>query len=117
MTPAARKRWVTARGLAGKFMAVIGVMIVVAEIALHFISWYMERDYEMDHMVVIIGAVIGFVGFWTLDPKETREGAAVLRDLIPRFGRRSSDAVAVPEVKTEIVAKPVPEEPHGEPGK
>lgn len=114
-------RWVTARGLAGKFMAVIGVLIVIAEIALHFISWYLERDYEMDHMVVIIGAVIGFVGFWTLDPKETKEGAAVLKDLwpsLPRFGRRKSDAIAVPEVKTEITAVPVPkEEPRGEPGK
>lgn len=113
---------ITSWGLLGKFCAVIGLLIVVAEVGLHFLSWYLGKDYEMNHFVVAIGAVLGFWGFWTMDPKKTEDGAHVLSDLIPGaklFGRRKSDAVAVPEVTTVITAKPVtpPEEPNGEPGK
>jgi hypothetical protein len=104
-------RFFSERGIAGKLMATVGILVVLGELSLHFISWYVGTDYELNHFVVVVGAVIGFVGFWTVDPKQTRAGSLVLRDLIPRFGRRASDAVSIPKAETVIIAEPVPQPP------
>lgn len=105
----------TARGLGGRFLAAIGVLVVLGEVALHFASWYFEKAYEMNHGVLLVGAVVGFVGFYMLDPKAAEGGAGFLvgageriAKALPRFGRRASDAIAVPNVETLTTAIPVP---------
>lgn len=97
------------RSLAGKVMAGIGVAVLLSEVVLHIMSWYLRRDYELNHVVLVIGVLIGFAGFWTIDSKKTKDGVDTVRDLVPRFGNRSTDAIAVPGVETKTTAIPVEE--------
>lgn len=113
------------RKVAGRALAALGVLVVLAEVILHFVSWYFSREYELNHGIVLVGAVIGFVGFYMLDPMSAQGGAGVIVDSatriiqsLPRFGRRSTDAVAVPGSTTAVVALPTepPAPPTGESG-
>jgi hypothetical protein len=106
---------ITERGLVGKFFAAVGLLIVVGEIALHFIAWATGVRYEMDEVVILTGALVGFAGFWMLDSKGTKDAAETIGALVPRFGRRKSDAVAVPNVRTEVIAEPVAGKAEGDP--
>lgn len=91
-----------------KLLAAAGILVILAEVMLHFIAWTTGVAYELNEGVIIVGALLGFAGFWKLDPEATKGGVAVVGQFVPRFGRRKSDAIAVPGVKTEVIAEPPP---------
>jgi hypothetical protein len=99
---------------AGYTLATLGVLVVVAEIALHIYGYFSKNPYELNHAVLLFGVILGFVGFYIIDPRKAEDGGGFLVrsgvDIIkalPRFGRRSTDAVAIPDAKTEVKALPV----------
>lgn len=106
---------VTKNGYGGKILAGIGVATVLSEVVLRIVSVITGKQYELDHLVIAIGAVIGFVGFWSIDSGKTKAAAEILTNILPRFGRRGTDPIAVPE--TETVVKAVPTEHPTEPPK
>lgn len=86
-------------------LAALGVSVVLTEVVLHVLgSIEMIPKYEVNHTVLIIAVVCGFVGLYQMDPKGTREMVSVVTPFLPRFGRRSTDAVAVPEAETKVTA-------------
>lgn len=95
-------------------LAVIGVVIWLVAIGLHLAGIFTGHTYEIDRTVLIIGGLFGFVGFYGLDPRHAKDGGAfiveqgvkVLGAIKPRFGRRASDAIAVPNVTTTTTAVP-----------
>lgn len=101
---------ITEHGLAGKFLASIGLLVILGELALHFIAYLTDVKYELNEAVILIGALLGFVGFWIIDPKKTKDGATVIGDFVPRFGRRKTDPVAIPLAETTVAAVPPVEE-------
>lgn len=120
-TRAAQSR--TAR-IAFGICAAIGGIVLLTEVALHIVSASTSRTYELNHGVTLIGILFGFVGFYGLDPKRARDGGAFLVDSsvkiireLPRFGRRSTDPVAVPKTATTVVATPVAPDPAVDPDK
>lgn len=88
-------------------LAGIGVAVVLLDITLRVISWWTKRPYDLDHNILIPGIVLGFVGFWMIDKKSTKEALEAATEAIPRFGRRKTDASAVPDTITHIVPIPV----------
>lgn len=94
--------------LAGKVLAGIGVGVVLLDVVLRTISWITSKPWTLDHTIIIVGAIIGFTGFWILNSQKTKEGVEVLTDII-RFGRRKTDAVATPETITHTVPIPTGE--------
>lgn len=85
------------------FLVAIGVLVVLAEVAMRIASFYLDRPFELDHTILIAGAVLGFWGFWMINPEKTKEGVEVLTDFVPRFGRRKTDPIAQPDTVTTIV--------------
>lgn len=94
----------------GKLLAGIGIATVLSEVVLRLVSMAYHKEYELDHWVIAIGAVIGFAGFWSIDDEKTKAATEVVTKLLPHFGRRSTDAVAVPTAETTILAKHIPTE-------
>lgn len=102
-----RKSW------GGIVLAAIGVLAVVGELVLHVAGAISPKfNYEINELVLGVSVLFGFVGFWMIDPKQTKEGGAVLVEwgakFIPKFGRRSTDAVAIPKVETTTTAQSIP---------
>lgn len=113
-----------AHSITGIIMAIIGVLILLVEIGLHIWAVFTHQEYDLNHWVLIVGMVFGFVGFYIQDPKKTSEGATVLvqngveilKNLPLRLGRRSTDAVVVPDpdpTTTVVVTTPPPEDTDG----
>lgn len=101
--------------------AAIGALILLTEVGLHIASTITDREFELNHGILLIGILFGFVGFYGLDPKRARDGAGFAVDqtvkvinALPRFGRRKSDAVAVPGIETRTT--PIPTPPLAPPG-
>lgn len=88
---------------AGRFLAALGVLIVLAELTLHFVGAISHYQYEINHVALLMGAVVGFVGFYIMDPKRTGDGAVVLVDSTVkvigavRGGRRKTDPQVIPD--------------------
>lgn len=109
----------TPRILVGRTLAVLGVLVVLVELGLYWLSpFLLAAPHPLTAAPVAIGCLFGFVGFYMLDHRETAEGAAILvshavrlADAIPRpgfmqrSGRREGDAVIV----TPAPAVPVPD--------
>jgi hypothetical protein len=113
--------YVTPRGF-GHFglvlLAVIGVLVILIEIALHVWAVFTGQEYELNHWVLITGALMGFAGCFGLDPKRSGagfklvvDGSTKILEKVPRFGRRSTDAIAVPSSETKVTAVPSPPAP------
>lgn len=96
-------------------MAILGVLVILAEIGLHIAAAISPTfSYELNHVVLIAGAIIGFWGLFQVEPKGAKEIAGIIADVLPKFGRRSTDAVAVPEAETTVKAVPVTSVPRDE---
>jgi cytochrome c biogenesis protein CcdA len=78
------------RTLAGAIMATIGVLVILSEVGLHIYSAITHTKYEIDHIVLLAGALLGFWGFYWIDGKSAAGAVAVIRG-----GRRSTDAPVV----------------------
>lgn len=101
---------VVKRPLSGKIMAGIGVLTLLSEVILRIAAYIRKDDtFELDHWVLAIGALIGFVGFYVLDSKKTKEATEVITGMV-KFGRRRTDAVAVPETLTVSIPQRVTDE-------
>lgn len=99
-------------------LAVTGVLVILIEIALHVWAVFTGQQYELNHWVLITGALMGFAGCFGLDPKRSGagfklvvDGSTKILEKVPRFGRRSTDAVAVPTSETKVTAVPAPTPP------
>lgn len=100
-------------------LASIGALVLLSEIALHIAGSFTGRTYEIDHGVVFLGMLFGFVGFYGLDSKRAIAGGAFIVDssvkimnAFPvKFGRRSTDAVAIPTGTPIVPAAPPPAAP------
>lgn len=85
-----------ARNLAGTSLALLGLAIVLVELAR-----YWRFDHPIHPWPVIIGGSIAVFGAYVLDPKTTQGGGTFIVDqasrivAVIRTGRRSTDAVAV----------------------
>jgi hypothetical protein len=94
------------RTIAGGIMATIGVLVILIEIGLHVFSAITHTHYEMDHVALLSGAILGFIGFYLVDSRGATGAATVVvgsaGQLIRavRGGRRSTDAPVV-VAKTE----------------
>jgi hypothetical protein len=84
------------RTIAGSVMATIGVLVILTEIGLHVYSAVTHTKYEMDHTVLLAGALMGFWGFYWVDGKSATAAVAVLRG-----GRRSTDTPVVVPAQRE----------------
>lgn len=92
----------------GYLLAAIGVMGLLAEGGLHFLSFFLERQYELNHGVLLISMIIGFVGFYIIDPVRAKDGTGILRETavavigVVRSGRRATDADVVVVAPVDI---------------
>jgi hypothetical protein len=97
----------------GYLLAAIGVVVLLAQVALYFYSLFSHVEYALYRPVSYIGIMIGFVGFYMINSKEAVGGATFLRDTVVaiisvvRTGKRAGDAVAV-EVTPVTAGHPVP---------
>ena len=106
----------TASRIAFIALATIGAAIWLLAVGLHLAGSFTGHIYEIDHTVLLVGGIFGFVGFFGMDSKRATAGATVIVDgtvrilsVLPRFGRRSTDALAVPSTTTVTDAVPIPE--------
>lgn len=104
-------------------LASVGALVLLTEVALHIAGSFTGRTYEIDHGVVFLGMLFGFVGFYGLDSKRAIAGGTFIIDssvkimnAFPvKFGRRSTDAVAIPTGTPIVPAAPPPAKPEPEP--
>lgn len=105
----------TRRDIYGRIFASAGALIVLAEITLHFIAAYTGREsYELNHAVLLTGAVVGFIGFWMIGPKDAESAAGFIMDKgitfvkAVRGGRRSTDTpvITIPPVSSPTDRSP-----------
>ena len=94
-------------------LAGIGLSLFLAAAVIELSGVILDRPYEVPHSVFFAAIVLGFVGFSGLDPVRTERGTGFLvrsgvtiLNALPRFGRRSTDAIAVPKVETKTTAEP-----------
>lgn len=104
MTPSERRRNVGAIILAS-----LGVTLLVTSAVIEIVGEITNRDFEIPHTVLYIGMLLGFAGFYRIDPKQATGGGQFVVDTFVRVatvlrGRRASDAVAV--VRPEDVKEP-----------
>lgn len=99
--------------IASAIMAGIGLVILVACAVVEVAGVITGKGWEIPHTVFYVGLVVGFVGFYGRDPKRAKDGgefvvtsAVRILGALPRFGRRASDAVAIPGVETKVTAVP-----------
>lgn len=106
----------------GYLLAAIGVLGLMAEVGLRFFSFFAGREHHLNHEVLIISSVIGFVGFYIVDPKRAEGGTGILRETavavigVIRSGRRSSDSAVVVATPVDVHAPPKAEAPKADAG-
>jgi hypothetical protein len=89
------------RPWSGYVLAAIGVIILLSEIALHYYGYFHGKTYELDRPVLYVGLVIGFVGFYMINPKGAEGGTDILTRTVValisvvRTGKRAGDGVSV----------------------
>lgn len=87
----------------GYILATVGVLFILVEAGLHTYGYFSNNKYEIDRWVLLIGAVIGFVGFWMINSTSTTNGLQVLSGAVigiirvVRTGKRDSDVAVVVE--------------------
>lgn len=106
---------VRTKTIVGGFFAAIGTIVVLSEVAMHFVAEVSSIKYEMNHVVLLVGAILGFVGFFMLDRKGAEEGGGFLVNSATRIigvirtGRRSDDIAVVVDDPTGVIpAAPLP---------
>lgn len=66
------------RSKTGIALAATGVFVLLFEIGLHFYGYFHGTDYELNHPVLYVAIMIGFVGFYMLDPKKAEDGSGII---------------------------------------
>lgn len=62
----------------GYLLASIGVAVLLFEVSLHFYGYFQGTDYQLNHPVLYVAMVIGFVGFYMINPKGAEGGTDIL---------------------------------------
>lgn len=91
----------------GYLLAAIGVLGLLAEVGLRFLSFFTAGgDYELNSGVLLVSVIIGFVGFYIINPKGAEGGTSIITRTavavigVIRGGRRATDPPVV--VTTEV---------------
>jgi hypothetical protein len=90
------------RPFTGYLLAATGVGVLLSEVALHYYGYFHKAAYELDRPVLYVGLVIGFVGFYMINPKGAESGTDILSRTVigiisvVRTGKRAED------VKVEV---------------
>lgn len=104
----------------GYLLAALGVVGLLAEIGLH--SWTVIRHvlgipgdiYELNRGVLVVSAVIGFVGFYMINPAGAEGGAGILTRTavalisVVRGGKGNVSIEVTPVDKNAVVTVPQP---------
>lgn len=102
--------------VAFKLLAGLGVLLGLVGIGVDIYGAVTSTTIEVPHTVYWGAILFGFVGFFGLNPDSAERGANIATNTVtrvlnalpvPRFGRRSTDAVAVPKVETTVTAEPI----------
>lgn len=112
-----RKPW------AGYVLAAVGLGVLLFSIGLYFYGQLTGTEYHLSHPVLYVGMLIGFVGFYMINPTGAEAGTNILSRTVigiisvVRTGKRAEDVkVEVTQTaETPIVATP-PKPPQGEKG-
>lgn len=89
------------RPYTGYALAAVGVGVLLFQIGLYFYGALTHIDYQVYRPVSYIAMMLGFVGFYMIQPKGALEGAGFIRDTVVAFievvrtGKRAGDAIAV----------------------
>lgn len=95
---------------AGKFLAGLGIAMLVAEVApaigIVRLAFHFEGHYDINPWVVMIAAAVGFVGFFILDGPRAIQGGDYLIDSFERIthGRAGDPPNTTVARKTTIIA-------------
>lgn len=85
----------------GYLLAAIGVLVMLFEVSLHYYGYLHHTDYELNHPVLYVAVLMGFVGFYMINPKSAEGGADIITKSVVaiisvvRSGKRAGDSVAV----------------------
>lgn len=89
----------------GPLLATTGVLIVLATVGFHGWLEYARPDQNHEFVIIplVVGAILGWWGFYLINPKMATDGAAIVVDAAERLkdvhfertGRRSTDPVVV----------------------
>lgn len=88
-----------ARFWGGLFLVSLGLLIAVAEVAIHIYGKVTGHRYDIGHIDLFVALVIGFVGMYILSPKGAKDGGQFLVNntirviQVIRSGRRKTDVV------------------------
>jgi hypothetical protein len=95
----------------GYLLAAIGVLVLLFEVGLHFYGYFHHTEYELNHPVLYVAMVIGFVGFYMINPKGAEGGTDILtRTVVAVISViRSGKATTAIQVTPVEQGKPVPE--------
>lgn len=100
----------------GYLLAAIGVGVLLFEIGLHFYGYFTGVAYQLNQPVLYVGMVIGFVGFYMINPKSAEGGTDILTRTavalisVVRTGNRAGDVKVevTPVAKGAVVTVPQP---------
>lgn len=100
----------------GKFLAGLGIAILVAELApaigLVRLVFHLEGHYDINPWVALSGAVLGFVGFYILNPPGAMEGGEFLVSSFERITHgREGDPPNTTVARSTTVIAPKTDEP------
>jgi len=113
------RRAIKHRPWTGYLLATIGVVILLSEIALHYYGYFHHTEYALNRPVLYVGLVIGFVGFYMINPKSAESGTDILSRTVigiisvVRTGKRAED-MKVEVTATHETPIPVAVTPHSD---
>jgi hypothetical protein len=85
--------------IGGLCLIVFALSMLSLEIVLHTYATLNQRSYDLNHMVILMALILGFVGMYVLSPSKAKDGGRFIVDStvkivqVIRFGRRKNDAV------------------------
>lgn len=88
----------------GYLLAALGVAVLLFSLALHFYSYFGGAKYELNYPVIYVGMLIGFVGFYMINPKGAEGGTNILTRTVVaiisvvRSGKSAASATTTVEV-------------------
>lgn len=100
-----------------KAMAAIAVVILLVCVGLQIWGAVKHVTIEIPHSVFYVAMLLGFVGFYGLDPKRAKDGGSFIVESTTRlvsavrFGRRSSDNIAAVVSSTTTTKMPSADDP------
>lgn len=87
----------------GIILATIGTLTILTELYLHWTN----SGYELNHWALIIGVMFGFVGFFIINPKETKEATTFVTSKTTKFipfagGGKTPGEISTIEIEEKI---------------